>query len=108
MHWARKVALTSAVILGAVATTYVPARGAQTCSVPIIVHSDGAIEFDGATIKDDTKLAALLHQYHKQNPKCSVRLIGDQGVNFRAVGRVVVAMQKAGFLKVGFLTEPRN
>jgi len=74
----------------------------------VIVYSDGSTEFDGTTIKDYTKLAPLLGQYHKQNPKCAVRIIGDEGINFRAVGRVIFAMQKAGFLKVGFLTEPRN
>ena len=32
----------------------------------------------------------------------------DAGVRFEAVGRVILACQQSGILKVGFLTEPRN
>jgi biopolymer transport protein ExbD len=98
----------AAVICSFCAAPCFSARAAQACSISVVVHSNGAIEFDGATIKDETKLAALLAQYHKQNPKCAVRVSGDEDIDFRAVGRVIFAMQKAGFLKVGFLTEPRN
>jgi biopolymer transport protein ExbD len=72
------------------------------------VHADGSVEFDRTRIVSDAKLAALLIQYRKQNPKCSMSIVTDRTTNFEAIGRVIFAMQKAGFLKVGFLTEPRN
>ena len=37
-----------------------------------------------------------------------VHIRGDKDVRFEAVGRVILACQEAGILKVGFLTEPRN
>ncbi len=37
-----------------------------------------------------------------------VHIRGDRNVRFEAVGRVILACQQAGILKVGFLTEPRN
>jgi len=37
-----------------------------------------------------------------------VHIRGDREVRFEAVGRVILAAQQAGILKVGFITEPRN
>ena len=42
----------------------------------------------------------------KDFPEVHIR--GDRGVRFEAVGRVILACQEAGIMKVGFLTEPRN
>jgi biopolymer transport protein ExbD len=35
-----------------------------------------------------------------------VHIRGDQEVRYESVGRVVVACQRAGIFKVGFITEP--
>jgi biopolymer transport protein ExbD len=37
-----------------------------------------------------------------------VHIRGDKRVRFEAVGRVILACQEAGILKVGFLTEPHS
>ena len=39
-------------------------------------------------------------------PQPEVHIRGDQEVRYEIVGRVVVACQRAGILKVGFITEP--
>lgn len=109
MGWIKKLALPGALIIGiAAASSDYSAHADAPCSVPVVVHSDGSIEFDGTRIKDDAKLTALLVQYRTQNPKCAMRISADEVTNFQAVGRVIFAMQKAGFLKVGFLIEPPN
>jgi biopolymer transport protein ExbD len=41
---------------------------------------------------------------HRTLPEVHIR--GDKNVRFEAVGRVVLACQQAGILKVGFITEP--
>ena len=41
-----------------------------------------------------------------QMPEVHIR--ADKDVRFEAVGRVVLACQEAGVLKVGFITEPHN
>ena len=41
---------------------------------------------------------------HKSFPEVHIR--GDKNVRFEAVGRVILACQKAGIQKVGFITEP--
>ena len=37
-----------------------------------------------------------------------VHIRGDKNVRFEAVGRVILACQKVGIQKVGFITEPHN
>jgi biopolymer transport protein ExbD len=43
---------------------------------------------------------------HKSFPEVHIR--GDKNVRFEAVGRVILACQQAGILKVGFITEPHR
>jgi biopolymer transport protein ExbD len=43
---------------------------------------------------------------HRPFPEVHIR--GDKTVRFEAVGRVILACQQAGILKVGFLTEPQG
>lgn len=43
---------------------------------------------------------------HKPFPEVHIR--GDKAVRFEAVGRVILACQEAGILKVGFLTQPEG
>ncbi|HKD22760.1 MAG TPA: biopolymer transporter ExbD [Rhizomicrobium sp.] len=40
--------------------------------------------------------------------KLEVHIRGDRDVRFEAIGKVVLAAQEAGILKVAFLLEPRN
>ena len=42
----------------------------------------------------------------KELPEVHIR--GDKGVRFEAIGRVILACQKAGIQKVGFITEPHS
>ena len=37
-----------------------------------------------------------------------VHIRGDKNVRFEAIGRVILACQKAGIQKVGFITEPHS
>jgi len=41
-----------------------------------------------------------------KEPQPEVHIRGDNEVRYEAVGRVVVACQRAGIFKVGFITEP--
>jgi biopolymer transport protein ExbD len=42
----------------------------------------------------------------QQPPEVHIR--GDSNARFEAIGKVILACQEAGILKVGFITEPRN
>ena len=41
-------------------------------------------------------------------PLPEVHIRGDKNVRFEAIGRVILACQKAGIQKVGFITEPHS
>jgi biopolymer transport protein ExbD len=41
-----------------------------------------------------------------QEPQPEVQIRGDASANFESVGRVMYAVQRAGIVKVGFITEP--
>jgi biopolymer transport protein ExbD len=41
-----------------------------------------------------------------KEPQPEVHIRGDGEVRYESVGRVVVAAQRAGIYKVGFITEP--
>ena len=41
-----------------------------------------------------------------KEPQPEVHIRGDKDVRYECVGRVVVACQRAGIFKVGFITEP--
>ena len=41
-----------------------------------------------------------------KEPQPEVHIRGDQDARYESVGRLVVACQRAGIAKVGFITEP--
>jgi biopolymer transport protein ExbD len=52
--------------------------------------------------------SAMLSAQQSGKPPPEVHIRGDQNVRFEAVGRVVYDCQRAGVLKVGFITEPQD
>ena len=51
---------------------------------------------------------ALKRSAASGKPLPEVHIRGDKGVRFEAIGRVILACQKAGIQKVGFITEPHS
>ena len=54
-------------------------------------------------------IEALVERLKKESvkePQPEVHIRGDSEVRYESVGRVVVACQRAGIYKVGFITEP--
>ena len=97
--------------------TEAPAAPAQTASSPQVsrteLEASGAVPllclFAGAAVWLLLgSLLALLNSVKTHTPLPEVHIRGDRNVRFQAIGRVVLAAQKAGVPKVGFITEPRN
>ena len=55
---------------------------------------------------DTEALVARLKTEAVKEPQPEVHIRGDSEVRYESVGRVVVACQRAGIFKVGFITEP--
>ncbi|MBN8510754.1 MAG: biopolymer transporter ExbD [Burkholderiales bacterium] len=75
-------------------------------NIVIAVNRDGEIFWGMEQVPDIEALVARLKTESVKEPQPEVHIRGDGEVRYEAVGRVVVAAQRAGIYKVGFITEP--
>ena len=80
----------------------------QTRSENIVISVDreGEVFWGMERMPDHEALVARLKTESVKEPQPEVHIRGDNGVRYESVGRVVVACQRAGIYKVGFITEP--
>ncbi len=75
-------------------------------NIVLAVNRDGEMYWGIERIPDIETLVNRLKIEAVKEPQPEVHIRGDQEVRYEAVGRVVVACQRAGIFKVGFITEP--
>jgi biopolymer transport protein ExbD len=75
-------------------------------NILIAVDKDENVYWDTMLIPTNEELIQRLEQKAVIVPQPEVHIRGDKDVRFEAIGRVVYDCQRAGILKVGFLTEP--
>ncbi|GAB4037109.1 MAG: biopolymer transporter ExbD [Rubrivivax sp.] len=75
-------------------------------NIVIAVNRDGEIHWGMQRLPDIETLVERLKVEAVKEPQPEVHIRGDLKVRYEAVGRVVVACQRAGIVKVGFITEP--
>jgi biopolymer transport protein ExbD len=75
-------------------------------NITIAVNREGEIFWGIERIPDIEALVARLKVESVKEPQPEVHIRGDNEVRYESVGRVVVACQRAGIFKVGFITEP--
>ena len=75
-------------------------------NILLAVSKDGDIYWNTRRIPDIDTLVADLKKESVKEPQPEVHIRGDQDARYESVGRVVVACQRAGIAKVGFITEP--
>ncbi len=75
-------------------------------NIVIAVDRDGGVFWGMERIPDTEALVARLKVESIKEPQPEVHIRGDSEVRYESVGRVVVACQRAGIFKVGFITEP--
>jgi biopolymer transport protein ExbD len=75
-------------------------------NITIAVNRDGEMFWGIERISDIESLVARLKVESVKEPQPEVHIRGDNEVRYESVGRVVVACQRAGIFKVGFITEP--
>jgi biopolymer transport protein ExbD len=75
-------------------------------NIVIAVNRDGEVHWGIERLPDIETLVNRLKLQAVKEPQPEVHIRGDGEVRYEAVGRVVVACQRAGILKVGFITEP--
>jgi biopolymer transport protein ExbD len=75
-------------------------------NIVVSVNRDGEIYWGMEPLADVETLVDRLKKVSVQEPQPEVHIRGDGEVRYESVGRVVLAAQRAGIHKVGFITEP--
>ena len=75
-------------------------------NIVIAVNREGEVYWGIERLADTEALVARLKVAAVKEPQPEVHIRGDSEVRYESVGRVVVACQRAGIFKVGFITEP--
>jgi biopolymer transport protein ExbD len=75
-------------------------------NINISVDRAGNIYWNDAKMPDTAALYERMKGVAVKDPQPEVHIRGDADVRYEFVGRVVFICQKAGIVKVGFITEP--
>jgi biopolymer transport protein ExbD len=75
-------------------------------NIVIAVNREGEMYWGLERMPDIEALVTRLKVESVKEPQPEVHIRGDNEVRYESVGRVVVACQRAGIFKVGFITEP--
>ena len=75
-------------------------------NILLAVSKDGDVFWNTRQMRDMDELVEWLKKESVKVPQPEVHIRGDQSARYESIGRVVVACQRAGIVKVGFITEP--
>ena len=75
-------------------------------NILLAVSKDGDVYWNARRMPDTESIVAALKKESIKDPQPEVHIRGDQDARYESVGRLVVACQRAGIAKVGFITEP--
>ena len=75
-------------------------------NVEISVNKDGDVFWNLQLVQDGNTLVEKLKKVSVLDPQPEVHIRGDQESRYESIGRVVFACQRAGILKISFVTEP--
>jgi biopolymer transport protein ExbD len=75
-------------------------------NINISVNKDGQVFWNAGLVADNANLLERLKSTATIQPQPEVHVRADQRTKYEYVGRVILDAQRAGILKVGFITEP--
>lgn len=75
-------------------------------NINLSVSRDGKVYWNEREIAGAEALVKELKQVAVLDPQPEVQIRGDGNAAYEHVGRVVLASQRAGIVKLGFITEP--
>lgn len=77
-------------------------------NVIVSVDRAGGIFIYDTPVKNTEALIERMKKFAQMKPQPEVQIRGDGEAQFESVGRVIYALQRAGMVKVGFITEPES
>jgi len=75
-------------------------------NIDISVNKEGDVFWNQQFVPDSNTLVERLKKIAVLIPQPEVQIRGDGGARYEFVGKVVFACQRAGIMKIGFITEP--
>jgi biopolymer transport protein ExbD len=75
-------------------------------NIEIAVNKDGDVFWNLQLVSDNNVLVDKLKKVSVLDPQPEVHIRGDQESRYESIGRVVFDCQRAGILKISFVTEP--
>ncbi len=75
--------------------------------ISISVSRNGNIYWNDQLLANQSILVQKLKKIATTQPQPAVQIRGDSNADYEPIGRVVLACQRAGILKIGFITEPQ-
>ena len=75
-------------------------------NVNIAVDAEGNVYWNTALVPTQDALLEKLKVVAVMDPQPEIHLRGDRATSYEHIGRVMVACQRGGIQKVGFITEP--
>ena len=75
-------------------------------NILLAVSKDGDVYWNTRLMADNEALVSALKVESVKDPQPEVHIRGDENVRYESIGRLIVACQRAGIAKVGFITEP--
>ena len=74
-------------------------------NILLAVSKEGDVYWNTRKMPDTESVVKALKLEAVKDPQPEVHIRGDQDARYESVGRLVVACQRAGIAKVGFITE---
>jgi biopolymer transport protein ExbD len=75
-------------------------------NITIAIDPNGRYYWNDKSVPDQDTMLERLKTIAVMKPQPEVHVRADKNVRYEYVGRLVVLTQRAGILKVGFITEP--
>jgi biopolymer transport protein ExbD len=75
-------------------------------NINISVGADGSIYWNQQKLSGLPELQTRMNAVSVQTPQPEIHIWGDQNAHYASIGEVLLASQRAGIVKVGFITQP--
>jgi len=75
-------------------------------NINISVDAAGNIYWNQQKLPDLPTLQTRMNAISTQTPQPEIHIWGDQNAHYQSIGEVLLASQRAGIQKIGFITQP--
>ena len=82
------------------------ARQTKPENIELSVDREGIVYWNAQRVPSQEELFERLKAVAVQTPQPAIQIKGDVHARYEAVGRVLLACQRAAIAKIGFITEP--